>query len=706
MMNGLQNLKKQLRPLVKGLPIIALVFIAFLFGAKKLVDYSPNMYQATAKIQLDNQKYGYSGNKLYKNFDVFTSENKVETEAEVLKSPLIISKALSSVKGMMMSIYRVGKFKSTLLYTDAPFTIEYDSGFVSDRNFSFELKISNKSHLSITFANQSKVNGSLGEPFFIDGRSIKISRNLQVFNKRGLDIDDTYKITLWNNDKLVNHISSNLNVVPVDKEVSVLRVVYKDEHPQLVADFTNAICEAYIKDHVSSKAEAANKTENFIEQKISEVRLKLKAAEQDLERYKKDHDVVNTTQETETGLRHISKLEIQKINLDMQVEAIRELQQYIEKGDYFNETAINFGFGDLLLTELVKKLKLWQDERRDLITKYTDSHEKVIAANDKIEEIKGYIKEAIAQNLKDIVIRQKDIEVELEEASHMFDDLPTRERDLNILDREFRLLEDVYNFLSQKKIEASITSSSNISFHRIIQPAIPPSSPISPNKVLITFVGGLLGLIIGIFFVYFRSYSLAKVASRDDIERHTGMPICGVVRQNNQLTDATQLVKRLLIKKQIQPGSIITVCSTMASEGKTYVANQFVQALSSLDYTAFKVDSNNLGFDNETLNKLQENYDFLLVDTSSTSMDISSIEWMCKSTLCMYVVRANHTKMAHMQQPKLIADEYGLTNIEIVLNGAPKTSNYSGHYQASVFKSVNLSLGGKLSNMFKRIFAR
>ncbi|MFB0926157.1 MAG: hypothetical protein QMB65_12895, partial [Vicingaceae bacterium] len=88
-MASIQNIKKQLLPLIKGSPIIIMVFLLSVFIAKKIIQYTPTTYLSVAKIKLDNQKYGFSNSALYKDFDVFTAHDMIETEAEILGSYLI-----------------------------------------------------------------------------------------------------------------------------------------------------------------------------------------------------------------------------------------------------------------------------------------------------------------------------------------------------------------------------------------------------------------------------------------------------------------------------------------------------------------------------------------------------------------------------------------------------------------------------------------
>jgi hypothetical protein len=97
-MREMQRIKRIITPLLKGLP-----------------------------IKLDDWKYGMSRNHLFEDFDVFSSENKIETEAEILKSPLLIGKTLE-VMHLDVMVTRIGMIKKTILFHDNPFQFEYDKG--------------------------------------------------------------------------------------------------------------------------------------------------------------------------------------------------------------------------------------------------------------------------------------------------------------------------------------------------------------------------------------------------------------------------------------------------------------------------------------------------------------------------------------------------------------------------------------------------
>lgn len=719
----MQKLFRQIKPVLSGLPLIGLIFVVSLVIAKQIIKYTPTRYLTVAKIKLDTRKYGVSNDMLYKDFDVFTSENKIETEAEILGSHLLIKRALEKVN-FDNQIQRIGKIKTTNLYKNSPFSIhtELNNNELFDAAFEVVIVDSSVQLSNANLKTPVSLNGQLNEWVDVLGNRLMLRTNDELIANSHLDVNGKYGFTLHSQEGLINKVRENLDVTAVDKEMTVLRVVFKDEMPQKAADFNNALCQAYIDDYVQMKSYAANKTVEFIDLKLAEVGDDLANAEEELERYKLQNNVVNVRQETETGLRQVADLQVQLVNTMMEEKAILELEQYLDSGNYFTDKAIQVGFGDLLLTELIKKLKNLNDEKRDLMVKYTEESDEVIVVSAKIEEIKFYIQEAIRSNKNNIETRRAQLETDLEIYSHQFDDVPVVERKLQILQREFNLQESVFNFLSQKRIEAFIASTSNTSFHRIIQPAYVPTEPAAPNKTLITFVCGLLGLIVGITIVFLRRVSESKIIDREDIERNSLLPLSGYVRKSGDVSgkDYQTIIQSLLLKEHLVRSQIISVSATEKGEGKSEVAQQVFKALMAKGYNTCLVDydlaleplgsldselnllsispdklcngdvittRNNqaeLAFNGnlleEKLEELRDHFDFVVVNTAPISTHIEAVEMMKKSGISLFVFKANVSHIESVKNINLTTEEYQLENVHLFLTDVDSSINYSGNY--------------------------
>ncbi|MCG8578045.1 MAG: exopolysaccharide transport family protein [Flavobacteriales bacterium] len=732
-MKEMQKIKRLVIVLLKGSPIIIGTFLVALFIAKKAIDYSTPMYQSMAKIKLDDQKHGLSANNLYEDLDVFATENKIETEAEILNSPLLIEKTVEKLN-LDVQLYRMGRLKQTLLYLDNPFVFHYSSHDKQLMDRKFQLAVHSTTTFEIFEEEQLLTKGEFGKQVQIDGAHLIIDLNDSILQQKDLHLIDNYQFEIKSTEKWIAEIKKNLDVKAVDKEIAVLRVVFKSEDPQLSADFANTLCEVYVEDYIQTKSLAAQKTLEFIDKRMDDIDSSLSYSERNLESYRIDHNVVNTLQETETGLREISKLRLQLINMEMEEESLTELEEYMSNGDYYEETSINFGFGDLLLTELVKKLKLYTDEKKDLLLKYTPNDQRVINIQEKIDDVENYIKEAIKRNKQTIETKRANIERSLEELSTQFEDIPTREKEMRILERDFEINENVYTFLAQKKIEAQIASSALISFHRVIQPATVNKEPVSPNRVLITFVSGLLGLMIGLLIVLGRKSLTGKITSKADIEKLTSTPVIAAItnakKQNNHLQEFASLATAIQLNTQKKANTIL-VTSSVQKEGKSFVCENLSTVYTEMGYRVLKMNLNShsqvendlylkdllktenvageieklsqkgmvsIGYGSDILNPillinhkkmslvmecLKAHFDLILIDTPGSVISIEAASLLTYADLGLYVVRTGVSKAEYIPNVDILGQDLGFENFKIVLNGAHITTNYNGNFNGS-----------------------
>ena len=274
-MNGFQAIKRQLLPLLRGLPIILGVFGLSLFLARKVILYTPNTYQTIARIKLDDQRFGFSNSTLYSDFDVFAVESRVQSEAILLSSPVLIGMAHDSLD-FEVSIYRKGKVKNTMLYDDSPILVSYDflSEDLFDKDYTIRV-LDDGNYVLLNIDGDVPISEPkvFGQPLMLEGGILTIEKNDVLLAQRELDLAGDYVIHIFSRHGLMEDVRGRLDVTEMDKEIQILRVVYKDQHPKKVAALANAICQTYVNDYIATKSEAAQATVVFIDQKIDEVHL-------------------------------------------------------------------------------------------------------------------------------------------------------------------------------------------------------------------------------------------------------------------------------------------------------------------------------------------------------------------------------------------------------------------------------------------------
>jgi uncharacterized protein involved in exopolysaccharide biosynthesis len=179
-MDGYQKVKRQLLPLIKGVHFIVAFFVIGLFIAKTIVKYTPNQYQTIAKIKLYDQKFGLSNNEMYKDFEVFSVEHKIDAEAELLKSPLIINQALDSL-GFDAVFSRIGSLRKIELYDNSPFRLKKIIFDPKHENQTLLIHVISDNDFTISYEkNEVYSKGKFGQLTEIKGGQIILTKNQQT----------------------------------------------------------------------------------------------------------------------------------------------------------------------------------------------------------------------------------------------------------------------------------------------------------------------------------------------------------------------------------------------------------------------------------------------------------------------------------------------------------------------------------------------
>jgi uncharacterized protein involved in exopolysaccharide biosynthesis len=690
-----------LRPFFRGLPIIALVMIIAVLIAKRYLRYTTPIYESTAKVKLADSKEGVPNSNLFKDFDVFATSNKIAAEVELLKSKLLIQKAVANL-GVDITIYRVGDIHKTELYHQSPFFIRYafDSKKLFDKTFT--LFVSSDSLLSITLPDGKTVKGRMNVPVQLEGGSLVFIPNEELRQqKKNLQVNDHYEFICHSQTMLADKIIADLDVMSVDKEVPVLRISYKSPVAEKAAEVVNALSAAYITDYVSEKFKSADTTVDFLAKQLNSMSDRLSASEANIESYRNQNNIINIRQETETDLRKISDLKKQQASLQMNLLAMRDLNKYISSGKQnFEELAPNFeAFTDLLSTELVKKMKELQREKRDLLLKYTPDNDKVKVVDDKMQDISKYLQESIKNTEKNLQVKYDDLSQTISKAEEAFIGLPGKERTMTILERNFSLNEQIYRFLHEKRTEAEIARAATMSFHRIIAEGEVPTKPVSPNATLLKVLAGFLGFLFGVAGVYFIHLLKGRINESKAIHKNSETPLMAEVPYAKNEADKMRYFMRwateLDLKGIADAGSVISISSFAAKEGKGFNSTGVTMALQQLGKKCVLIDAgaSNVRIPGVSvigpsqfppqwqvrsvwmafLETLKQQYEVVIIRNLPVLEQPVSMMLMATANTNLFVLDSRKTKQSMVMQADLLKEELSLPGMYFVLNRAGYT---------------------------------
>ncbi len=761
-MFDIQDIKNLLKPLLKGSPFILLFTVVCVFMARRSVVYITPQFESTGKVKLDDSQVGIGNNVMYKDFDFYSTKNKIATELEVIKSKEFLKKVLAKMD-WSVDYFRKGEIKKTELFGQSPFKIDFEITDESHYNRPFEIQLISQNEGRLIYS----AKGENHQHDFLfcnkikgDGFNFTINQNNENFDKIFSAAEkDQFSFVVSSEEDLLTKISSQMHIKSADKDIPVLRISYKDPIPEKTSTFVNNVIKTYIEDYIENKSETAGKTVDFIDQSLNNVARKLKASEIALENFKLENNLINLKQETEVSLKKIAELEVQLANLQMNENALTELKEYIQSTDGdLGKNPPHVGFGDLLFTEVFKNLRALESEKNRLDLLYESSHPEVVKVTREIDETQDYLRLSILNASRDISTKKSSIENILIDEEKGISNMPTKEKQLVILERAFLQNQKTFNFLTEKRTEASIASVANMSFHRVLQWAKTPNGPVSPQKTLIYIVAGFLGLLISSMIVYLFSFLRMKINNISEIEKKSDVPILGTLtsfgKHSTHFQDRLNaLITKLFRKNGLSPHQLIVISSAIRKEGKSFVAFNLAKNFAELGYKTLLIDfdlrnpqihnlanvENNFGLVDyirddvdkdkcivnsthsnlsvmcsgsyvenpgalsnhrdltEKMEEMKSEFDFVILDTPAVSNVSDGINLMALANQNIYLIRANFTPPSILVNADYIKENYNPNNFSILLNGVGKSTSYEGILSGRRYKNAY----GKWKDLFK-----
>lgn len=367
---------------------------------------------------------------------------------------------------------------------------------------------------------------------FLNSAMTSRSMLLKVFDDLRMKVDRQNTSSL---EELANYYRTNTRIdiggMAGDSGGSkgLFIVSFKGENPKFVAEYINTLVRRYVEENISAKREESSGASRFIFGEIKEYKEQFNRAESALNEFKRSRSALINTDEG-VILKEISEAQQRLDGLRIkrgQLEALRGLGR---RGN-----------------PLQDKLIALQKSLGEMQVQYTDNYPEVIKMKEEIEEIKAQLRSGKGERLPVSDPKELDrIEVELkgvraEEASlsrflgsrqSLFHSIPSAKANLAALERERNTRESIYQELANRQKKSEFTSQVEIQqkamTFRVIDPAVVPTKPISPDRVRIILMGVLAGLAAGIGFVLLLDYLDSSVKTVN-VLKTLGFPVLAVI---------------------------------------------------------------------------------------------------------------------------------------------------------------------------------
>ena len=388
---------------------------------------------------------------------------------------------------------------------------------------------------------------------------------------------------------------SSLSIAPTSKTTSVVVISLENTNTRRGRDYINKLLEMYNINANNDKNEVAQKTAEFIDERIGIISKELGSTEQDLENFKRSAGITDLSSEAQIALTGNAEYEKKRVENQTQINLVMDLQRYM-KGNEYEVLPSNIGLQDAASASAIDRYNQMLVERKRLLRTSTENNPTIINLDTSIRAMRTNVQATLDATLKGLQITKEDLAREASRYSRRINDAPTQERQFVSIARQQEIKSGLYLMLLQKREENAITLAATANNAKIIDEALADDNPISPKKTIVYLAALVLGVGLPVGVIYLIGFTKFKIEGRADVEKLTSLPVVGDVpladektgsiavfeNQNNLMSETFRNVRTNLQFMLENGKNVILVTSTISGEGKSFISANLAISLSLL----------------------------------------------------------------------------------------------------------------------------
>ena len=588
--------------------------VACLIAAWVYLYMSTPVYNISATVLIKDDKKGGSAGMLSGleslGLDgMVSSSQNIDNEIEVLRSKTIVKEVVEDL-GLYISYTDEDEFPSRNMYKTSPVQVSLtpQEADLLEEPMIVEMTLQPQGSMDVTvkidddeyqkhFEKLPAVfptdKGTLA--FFLTPDSISSSK--RILEETTASEKTTRNITATINKPLAvaKAYCKNMTIEPTSKTTSVAVISLKNSNVQRGKDFINKLLEMYNINTNNDKNEVAQKTAEFINERISIISKELGSTEKDLESFKRGAGITDLTSDAQIALTGSAEYEKKRVENQTQINLLQDLQKYMQNEGY-EVLPSNIGLQDLNLAAAINRYNEVLVERKRLLRTSTENNPTIINLDTSISAMKENVQVSLDRVLRGLFITKADLDREANRYSRRISEAPGQEREFVSIARQQEIKAGLYLMLLQKREENAITLAATANNAKIIDDAIADDAPVSPKRKMIYLIALVLGVGIPVGVIYLLELTKFKIEGRSDVEKLTSLPIVGDIpltdekqgaiavfeNQNNLMSETFRNIRTNLQFMLENDKKVILVTSTVSGEGKSFISANLAISLSLL----------------------------------------------------------------------------------------------------------------------------
>lgn len=353
----------------------------------------------------------------------------------------------------------------------------------------------------------------------------------------------------WFADQFIENLEVNPSL-----QSSVIEVSYRGADPQFSAAMANAFAEAYIDTSLQLKIEPAKQAAVWFDQQIKGLRQNVEQAQTKLSAYQQENGIAFADERLDTEAARLGELSSQLVAAQAQTYDSNSRQNQLKRGNAAESPEI---LSNALIQGLKSQLAQAETKLSDASQRLGVNHPQYQAVVAEVSNLRRLINaetaktsSSVGQTARVSQQREGEIKASLAQQKERVLKLKDQHDQMAVLVREVENAQRIYDSALLRFGQTNMESQSGQTDVSILNPATPPIKHSSPKITINIVLSILLGSLLAVGFAIAAEMLDRRVRIAEDIVQLLGLPVLGVISQNQKKAAGFLSILRQFLSKK------------------------------------------------------------------------------------------------------------------------------------------------------------